>query len=318
MINWQDIHHLLQEEQSIALLYVLDSKGSSPGRQGFRMAVSQSGKMMGSIGGGIMEHKLVELAKSQLKDGQLKPLLKKQIHSKSATDNQSGMICSGEQHIAIIPLLKQDASTIKKIIDSLDKKDQAAMSISPNGLQFHDAANNHFPGFTFDSELDWQYLEVLGFKKYAYIIGGGHVSLALTKTLCDLSFHCTVLDDRVELNTLHDNTAAHQKVVVDYSDIGKHIPQRPDVYIFIMSFGYRTDLQVLKQLIDHQVAFKGMMGSQEKTKQLFEEMIGAGYTNEQLTSIVSPIGLAIKSRTPQEIAISIAAQIIQRQNKNLP
>src|SRR3954471_20538090 len=94
--TWQFIHRSLQTETSVMLLYVLESLGSSPGRQGFFMAVNMEGNMQGSIGGGIMEHKFVEMAMEKLKKDDREWLVKKQVHDKSASKNQSGMICSGE------------------------------------------------------------------------------------------------------------------------------------------------------------------------------------------------------------------------------
>ena len=99
------------------LLYVLESKGSSPGRQGFSMVVNAKGEMEGSIGGGIMEHKFLEIVKERLKkQGSKEQELKKQIHDKSAANNQSGMICSGEQTIFLYPVREKDLNTVQKII----------------------------------------------------------------------------------------------------------------------------------------------------------------------------------------------------------
>ena len=95
---WNFIRENLARNIEVILLCVLESKGSSPGRQGFKMAVTTD-DMVGSIGGGIMEHKFVELAKEKLKIHSAEPVIKKQIHSKSAQRDQSGMICSGEQTI---------------------------------------------------------------------------------------------------------------------------------------------------------------------------------------------------------------------------
>ena len=91
---WKFIHNHLNNSEPVILLCVVESRGSSPGRPGFKMAVSSSG-MAGSIGGGIMEHKFVELAKEKLKSLSDVSLLRKQVHNKSAGINQSGMICSG-------------------------------------------------------------------------------------------------------------------------------------------------------------------------------------------------------------------------------
>ena len=66
LIIWRLIINSLKQNTPIMLLYVLESKGSSPGRQGFFMAVNANGEMEGSIGGGIMEHKLVEMAKDKI------------------------------------------------------------------------------------------------------------------------------------------------------------------------------------------------------------------------------------------------------------
>src|SRR5687767_15873608 len=114
--TWKLIQKNLDEHIPVMLLYVLESSGSSPGRQGFFMAVNANGEMEGSIGGGIMEHKFVEMAKDKLGVGVLsresgvgssepaEPLIRKQIHDKSAAKDQSGMICSGEQTIFLYPV----------------------------------------------------------------------------------------------------------------------------------------------------------------------------------------------------------------------
>ena len=107
LIIWRLIINSLKQNTPVMLLYVLESKGSSPGRQGFFMAVNANGEMEGSIGGGIMEHKFVEMAKEKLKaaGNELRDAgIRKQLHDKSAAKNQSGMICSGEQTILLYPV----------------------------------------------------------------------------------------------------------------------------------------------------------------------------------------------------------------------
>src|SRR5215210_8656569 len=98
--TWKLIANSLERNTPVMLLYVLHSAGSSPGRQGFFMAVNSAGEMDGSIGGGIMEHKFVEMAREKMQaaiDKGKGTSIKRQIHDKSAAKNQSGMICSGEQ-----------------------------------------------------------------------------------------------------------------------------------------------------------------------------------------------------------------------------
>src|ERR1051325_9012711 len=109
---WRLIVDSLQKNIPVMLLYVLESKGSSPGRQGFFMAVNAKEEMEGSIGGGIMEHKFVEMANDQLRaaNNELHAgSIKKQFHDKTAAKNQSGMICSGEQTILLYTENKKNA-----------------------------------------------------------------------------------------------------------------------------------------------------------------------------------------------------------------
>ncbi|MEP6700507.1 MAG: XdhC family protein [Bacteroidota bacterium] len=120
--TWKLILESLEQDIAVMLLYVLESKGSSPGRQGFFMAVNANGVMEGSIGGGIMEHKFVEMAKEMLKVwGNKKQEIKKQVHDKSATTNQSGMICSGEQTVLLYTVQQEENVFIQPIIASLEQ-----------------------------------------------------------------------------------------------------------------------------------------------------------------------------------------------------
>ncbi len=88
----------IEKHNRVMLLLVVSSKGSSPGRQGFKMAVGIDGEIFGSVGGGIMEYNLVEEAKGYLKKSDFNAFLKKQIHKGGVTDG-SGLICSGEQMV---------------------------------------------------------------------------------------------------------------------------------------------------------------------------------------------------------------------------
>src|SRR6187551_3361218 len=92
---WDFIGSSLENNTGVILMYVLDSNGSSPGRQGFAMAINSAGDLHGSIGGGIMEHKFVEMCRDMFLNAELKPFTRKQFHDKSVTRDQSGMICSG-------------------------------------------------------------------------------------------------------------------------------------------------------------------------------------------------------------------------------
>jgi xanthine dehydrogenase accessory factor len=200
------------------LLYVLESKGSSPGRQGFFMAVNANGEMEGSIGGGIMEHKFVEMAKGKLLDDSREPLagtLRKQIHDKSAATNQSGMICSGEQTILLHPLKKNDVGTIEQIIISLEQNRNGTLKLSPAGIQFENTIPAKNFDYEFESEENWLYKEKTGYKNKLFIIGGGHCALAFSKLMSGMDFYITLYEERDGLNTVVQNGFAHEIMIVD-------------------------------------------------------------------------------------------------------
>lgn len=134
--SWQFILQKLQHKIPVMLLYVVESKGSSPGRQGFFMAVDGNGKMHGSIGGGIMEHKFVEMAKDKLRSDETQSQLRKQVHSKSAQRNQSGMICSGEQTIVMYHLHENNCTVVQHITKSLLHHQNGTLTLTPEEV-FH-------------------------------------------------------------------------------------------------------------------------------------------------------------------------------------
>ena len=313
--TWTLIEQSLANGVAVMLLYVLESKGSSPGRQGFFMAVNTNNEMEGSIGGGIMEHKFVEMAKERLRAGSQESGVKKQIHDKAAATNQSGMICSGEQTIFLYPVQPNDAGTIQQVIHSLEANKNGSLHLSPQGISFLPTIPAKDFSFSLESEEDWEYVEKTGFKNQLFIIGGGHCALAFSKLMRSMDFYIWVYEERPGLNTLAKNEFAHEIIIVDdYTALGNLIPSGPDQYVVIMTEGYRTDDLAIRALISKQLQYIGVLGSKKKMEKLFAEYRDKGIAEDVLQRIQSPAGLAINSQTPEEIAISIAAEIIKIKN----
>jgi len=313
---WVFIRDKLNASVRVMLMYVLESEGSSPGRQGFKMAVAADGTFNGTIGGGIMEHKLVEKAKQMLLDDATKIEVMRQYHDKQQASNQSGMICSGSQLNAFIPLSIADKPIIESIAEGLQK----IIQISPHGFALVDTTtqDENF-NLQFRAEDDWLYSEKLNRQPVIHIVGGGHVSLALSELMAFLGFHIKVYDDRPALNTMEENRFAHEKHFVEgYEKLGDHLQGADDDYVVIITFGYRTDKVALKQLLGKKFAYVGLIGSDKKIETLFKELEEEGIDPAKLKSIFAPVGINIFSKTAPEIAVSIAAEIIREKNKELP
>ena len=315
MSIWHFIHQNLSRSIPVILLVVIDSQGSSPGRQGFKMVVTSNGDFLGTIGGGIMEQKLVEKAKQMLSNKESVISIMHQYHDKQHPVHQSGMICSGSQINAFVPLSENHKASIDEIMKHLNAESPAGIQISPTGLSLRrDVTTN----LELKNDAEWIYTEPVFQQPVLHIFGGGHISLALSEVMTFIGFYVKVYDDRLLLNTLEQNVFAKEKHIINYENIAKHAIINPNDFIVISSVGYRTDKLILKQLLDKTCVYLGLLGSMKKIEKLFIELKNEGTSQAQLNNVFAPIGLNIASKTSGEIAISIAAEIIREKNKTAP
>lgn len=317
MNSWQFIQDKIDASVDVMLLYVLESKGSSPGRQGFNMAVAADGNFFGTIGGGIMEHKFVEMAKARLMEKEDAGGLYKQVHDKAAAKNQSGMICSGEQTIFLYQVQKSDAPFIKLLLDSLSINRNGTLQLSHHGLSFNAAipAENFY--FKQEDEERFLFIEKTGFKNTLHIVGGGHCALALSRMMSNMDFYIHVYDERDGLNTMNANSFAHERHLLgSYEDLKTLIQDGTNVYVVVMTFGYRSDDIAMKALMTKQFKYLGLLGSKKKIEKMAADYREQKLDESMLKQVRAPIGIQIKSQTADEIAVSIAAEIIAVKNKD--
>lgn len=312
---WNFIINELENNSNIILLIVTDVKGSSPGRIGFKMAVSSSGAINGSIGGGVMEFNMVELARKELKKESIKSFIKRQIHNPEAGAEKSGLICSGEQTHAFIPINISDKETIQQLITCFNDGNKGVFRVSSSHFSFEtNKTQDNSIIYQFTNEDDWSYTEQLGLVNTLYIFGGGHISVPLSQIAYLLEFRVEVFDNRENLSTMLENKSAHKKTVVDYHDISHLVTEGNNSFVVIMTAGHKADQIILKQVVEKSFKYLGMIGSKNKTKTIFENLIKEGIKQDDLNKVDAPIGLSINSQTPAEIAVSIAAKMIQVKN----
>jgi len=313
---WEFVHEYLQADEPLMLLLVTESGGSSPGRPGFKMAVTADGLIHGTIGGGIMERELAAKAAKLLARGSARPQLLKLLHHEGGAGTRSGMICSGWQRLAMVPLSVADSDAVDSLIFALQRNRPGRLRISPAGMEFQ-PRKKPAADLTFSCKAKeaWLYQEEAGQRPTLTIIGGGHVGLALSRVMADLNFHIVVLDDRARLATMEENTFAREKQTVSFKRIGKLVNEGGQSYVVIMTFGHQADERVLRQLAEKKLRYLGLMGSPAKIAQIFANLKKKGVAAASLKKVHAPIGLSIHSHTPEEIAISIAAEIIKVKNE---
>ncbi|CCE23121.1 XdhC family protein [Methylotuvimicrobium alcaliphilum] len=292
------------------LMIVVESHGSSPGKPGAKMAVTSHGECFGTIGGGALESALLKEARSALQEDGLEPRLRRLQHHPTRDGEASGMICGGEQTVLLYNC-RQDQSALFR---SLADNPQGVLTLSPAGIAFDDAQTlPESCRFTRQGDNDWWYKESVGWSKQAYIIGGGHVGLALSRILATLDFDITVIDERENLDTLTRNVYARQKLTLPYREIGTAIPEGSLIYVLIMTHSHYADQKIAECLAGKKVDYMGVLGSRKKIAQL-KAKLAETLSADELQRIRGPIGLPIHSHTPEEIAVSIAAELIQISN----
>ena len=132
----------------------------------------------------------------------------------------------------------------------------------------------------------------------------------------EMDFYIALYEDRDGLNTVVQNEFAHEIIIVDdYTALSYHIASGRNQFVVIMTFGYRTDDIALRSLLDKTFSYIGVLGSKKKMEKLFTAYRSDGIAEEVLQRIHTPIGLDISSQTPEEIAVSIAAEIIKVKNR---
>ncbi len=311
---WSFIQEKLSENKAVMLLIVVQFKGSSPGKTGFQMAISSDGALNGSIGGGDMERELSNHARSLLLEGKTDVFMREQNHH--GNDNEaSGMICSGSQWVAHYPFYPKNTELPNQICRLLEEEKEALLVYSETGIQLQaDAVQEDAFYLKALEGQRWELREQIGRKNTLYIFGGGHVGLALSGVCSQLGFQVEVFDDRPHLNTMENNKYAHKKHVLNYKDISYFVKEGKHIYAVIMTFSHRGDEVLLGQLLAKNIRYLGMMGSSKKVASIRYNLLQKGYTEAQLDRVYAPIGLPINSQTPNEISISVAAEIIKIKN----
>lgn len=156
------------------------------------------------------------------------------------------------------------------------------------------------------------FFEVLMPPDRLLIVGGGHCGQALARIASQLDFSLVIADDREEFANASAFPYASVENVLHLPPDYAGLPA-PDesTYVAIISKGFVTDEAALRRVIDSPAAYIGMMGSKRKREVVYENMRADGITDEQLSRVHAPIGLDIGAESPEEIAISILAEIIR-------
>ena len=144
-----------------------------------------------------------------------------------------------------------------------------------------------------------------------YIFGAGHVSQYIAKIAKMVDFSVTVIDDREEFANKERFPDADEVIVEDFQNVFDRLRFTGKEFVTIVTRGHQYDADVLGETLKRQTRYVGMIGSKRKVAIVFDYIKKSGFDDETIKKVHAPIGLAIHAETPQEIAVSIVAELIK-------
>ena len=166
-------------------------------------------------------------------------------------------------------------------------------------------------------EIEGQKFFIEHLKRQAHLVicGGGHVSQQVIELAGKVGFHVTVLEDRPYFADRAREAGADLVLCDAFEKSLQGIAGTPDTYFLVVTRGHRFDRACLEQILKKPYAYVGMMASRGRSTLLKKQMAGDGFDRKALDEMHTPVGLFIHAETPEEIAVSIVAELIQIKNQ---
>lgn len=329
---------LLKDKQEIVMATIIEKSGSAPREEGTKMLIKRDLFIIGTVGGGLLEAMTMKLSNSvfNTKEYMIKDFV---LSNKDASS--LGMVCGGEvkmlleyinpldtdiikiyekvnelknngtKFVLITKLSENNAYiTGKWICTKTDFYGKVDIEIQKIISSIQEDFNNIKTKLYYDKE---KYLiePFLSYERVC-IIGAGHVAQQIADLTKNLGFYTVVVDDREEFaNTKIFQLADEVKVIPAFRDLTNNIVINNNTYIIIVTRGHSYDKEVLAQMLKTEAKYIGMIGSRTKRDYTYNSLLQEGFTTKDIERVYCPIGVEISAQTPEEIAISIVAELIK-------
>ncbi len=323
---YEIIEQCLKEGRRGILATVIYRAGSAPRDVGAKMLVAEGGQCFGTIGGGRLEADACVEAISIINRNETK-ILNVRMDSNAIADD--GMLCGGNVDILLEPVLQKYAGLYKKIGEMLQSDSRGIVVTKFEGGALSKTLIKEDLTITGDvlpqkeiEELshclkekrpcmaDGMVVEPLQSLSVLYVFGAGHVSQFLARIAAIVDFHVVIIDDREEFANNERFPDAARIIVDDFHKVFDRLSFTGKEYAVIVTRGHHYDAHVLEEVLKRKTKYTGMIGSRRKVKIVLDHMRKAGFAEEAVAGVHAPIGLSIHAETPQEIAVSIVAELI--------
>lgn len=305
----------LEKGHDLVLVTIIGEDGSAPRGTGSQMLVNMDGRLLGTIGGGAVEHQAEGLALELLKEK------RSDIHDyvlrRNSKGEDIGMVCGGDVSVWFQFIDHNDerwaklagdvcgavfARTPMWLVQNLDGSFPALLDGQGEGDAVY-----CIPGC---KRTETAFSMPLPVGERAVIFGGGHIARELAPLLTHVGFRVTVMDNRPEYADPADFPGAERVFCGDYMRVADYMDLGENDFVVVMTNGHAHDYDIEEQCLRRKLAYIGVIGSRKKTAVVNARLREAGVPEEGIAQLHTPIGTSIKAVTPAEIAISIAGEMI--------
>ena len=312
-----------------ALCTQVEWHGSVPRKDYPMMLVDERGEIIGTIGGGALEHSVINLAKNIIKTG--KPVLKKfDLTNQDVTKSSS--ICGGNTTILIEPYSKEIKNILRSIITDkiinnnilitkISSKNEIIVERIKITKDYHLAFSKKIVG-AIDEVIEQKksksikcndelfLIQNIGNRPILHIFGAGHVGKAVADLAHFIELSTKIYDERQDLANMERFPFVLQINNNEISEIIKDTNIAQTDYVLVATRGHQNDFELMRWLLNTKIDYLSLMSSKKKWQLLSVALINDGFTQKQLNKVHSPVGLDIGSETVPEIAVSIIAEIV--------
>lgn len=319
----ESIRNILNAGESAMLLTIIERAGSTPRGVGTSMVLSADGEQIGTIGGGTVEYQ----ARLDALDtfGACNSGTREYLLYADET-NGVGLVCGGRVRVLFRCFSgKSDKKIIDRALELLAGGEEAYLITSINGEQVEatetltksQAAQRteifeHLgdKAMLTDGETQW-FIEPLQGAPRVIVFGGGHVSQKMVPLLSFIDYRVWVLEDRAEFAKQALFPTAERVLHIPLDKAEAELGITPSDHVIVLTRGHQSDFKILSWVLRTKADYIGCIGSKTKVKLTRERLLSEGFSEEELNRLHSPIGLQIGAETPAEIAVSVAAELIQ-------
>src|SRR5207245_2250031 len=305
-----DVKAWLEQGDPVAVATVISTWGSAPRPAGSRMAISQSGKIAGSISGGCLEGEVFEQAQAILKG---KPA---SLFHYGVSDDLAwtvGLSCGGEVDVLIEPL----TDVHRKLIGALEAErpvvletDVGATPGARQLLTLADARATELLEQENPVRRDGIFLEPFPRPPELFIFGGSHVAIPLTRLADALGFRVTVVDARSKFADRERFPQARQVIHAWPDAVLKDLPMDGSTYVVILTHDPKFASPTITAHMRGHPRYIGAIGSKKTHRDRVARLVAAGVSPSEIARVHAPIGLDLGAQTAEETALAILAQMV--------